>query len=200
MPARQVAIGEACGLRCRDLDPFGETLTVVQQIAHNATRPAPVKGKRAVTLPISPDLVAWLVEHRRAEAARGRPCAPDDLLFVDARKKPETPVTYGKAWPALRKLTALAGLPVSGASHRRRHTAAMLSLDVGTPLPVIQRVLRHTSLATTATYVGHESPRRAREDARAVAERLRLRDAVRGTKADQAAFRVRKHAKKAPAS
>lgn len=78
-------IGEACGLRWRDVDPFGETLTVAQQI-------------------------------------------------VDRRKHDAT-ITYSRARKALEKLTEAAGLGASGATHRLKHTSAMISVVAGTPIP-----------------------------------------------------------------
>ncbi|HEY3080836.1 MAG TPA: site-specific integrase [Chloroflexota bacterium] len=167
-------IGEACGLRQRDVDAFSETLTLAHKIGHTGRPEAVTKSKQAASVPVAPELVAWLLEHRREEQARGRRYGPDDLLFVDRKKRGEAPVTYARARAALEELTALAGLAPSGATHRLRHASAMLSLEAGTPLPVIQRQLRHRDLATTAAYLHHDD-RLARQDARAVGERLKAR-------------------------
>lgn len=163
-------IGEALGLRWRDLDPFSETLTVAQQIGPRG--PAPVKGQRATTLPVDADLVALLLEHRRREAARGRRCLPDELVFVD-QDRGERALTYARARGALLKLTAAAGLEPSAATHRLKHAAAMLGVAAGTPVPVLQRALRHRSVETTMKYAGHEDPALSREAARALGRRLR---------------------------
>jgi integrase len=116
-------IGEACGLRWRDVDPFGETLTVAQQI-------------------------------------------------VDRRKHDAT-ITYSRARKALEKLTEAAGLGASGAAHRLKHTSAMISVVAGTPIPVLQRALRHRNVQTTMVHAGHPDEALAREDARAGGRRLR---------------------------
>jgi integrase len=165
-------IAEACGLRWRDVDAFGERISLVQQIGHLSGEPEDVKGKRAVTLPVDRDLIALLVDWRRLEQGRGRRCLPDELVFTDAKMGGRA-VTYGRLRPSLLTLTERAGLEPSGASHRLRHASAMLSLDAGTPTPVLQRQMRHANLATTAGYLHADEPL-SRRDARAVGERLRF--------------------------
>jgi integrase len=173
-------IGEACGLSWRHVDWAGERLTIAQQVVHGSTRLEAVKGRRAVTLPVARDLVTWLAGWRERERAAGRACGPDELVFVDEKRTrrrapgPENgAVTYSRASKAFARLAAAAGLDPRYATHRLRHSGAALSVAVGTPLPVIQRQMRHRDIRTTMVYAGHEDDALARADAAAVARRLR---------------------------
>ena len=51
--------------------------------------------------------------------------------------------------------------------HGFRHGWALGQVESGTSLPVIQQLLGHSSLATTATYVSHIAPAKAVAEATA---------------------------------
>lgn len=171
-------IGEACGLRRRDVDPFRAQLTLAQQVLHSTTRLAPTKSKRARTVPVDADLIALLTAHMQRAAAAGQPAGPDDLVFqVKATRGPLkgswSPISYSVASKALERLATQAGLDVGYATHRLRHGAAMLALEGGASLPSLQRVLGHADVRTTMRYAGHAREAMDRRAAEAVGRALR---------------------------
>jgi len=60
-----------------------------------------------------------------------------------------------------KRLAAKAGIEKRVHPHGFRHGWALGQVETGTSLPVIQRLVGHSSLATTTTYVSHIAPARA---------------------------------------
>jgi site-specific recombinase XerD len=60
-----------------------------------------------------------------------------------------------------KRLAAKAGVEKRVHAHGLRHGWAVSQVESGTSLPVIQQLLGHASLATTATYVSHIAPAKA---------------------------------------
>lgn len=171
-------IGEACGLRRRDVDPFRKTLTIAQQVIHSTTDLGATKGKRARTVPVDDDLIALLLEHMRRAASAGQPARPDDLVFQvratrGALKGRWSPISYSVASKAFEKMGRDAGLDLAYSTHRLRHGSAMLSLAGGASLPSLQRVLGHQDIRTTMRYVGHAAEALDRRGAEAIGDALR---------------------------
>ena len=73
----------------------------------------------------------------------------------------------GPIWPV--------GEAIRPASHGFRHRWALGQVESGTSLPVIQQLLGHSSLATTATYVSHIAPAKAVAEATARTQHLAVR-------------------------
>jgi site-specific recombinase XerD len=66
-----------------------------------------------------------------------------------------------------KRLAAKAGVEKRCHPHGFRHGWALGQVESGTSLPVIQLLLGHSSLATTATYVSHIAPAKAVAEATA---------------------------------
>jgi integrase/recombinase XerD len=66
-----------------------------------------------------------------------------------------------------KRLAAKAGVKKRVHPHGFRHGWALSQVESGTSLPVIQQLLGHSSLATTATYVARIAPAKAVAEATA---------------------------------
>ncbi len=66
---------------------------------------------------------------------------------------PDRPLTSGSAMQVFDRAVKLAGLPHNGGIHSLRHSFATHLLEANVPLPVIQRLLGHSNLATTSRYL-----------------------------------------------
>ncbi|HEX9518198.1 MAG TPA: tyrosine-type recombinase/integrase [Streptosporangiaceae bacterium] len=141
--------GEVAALRLDDADWYhGEIV---------------VRGKadRHERLPLPADVGAAVAAYLR----RGRPQAPasERALFLRLAA-PSGPLTPGAVKMVVRHAAARAGLPAFG-PHQLRHRAATATLRRGAPLPEVAGLLRHRTLAVTASYARVE-PGALRELAR----------------------------------
>lgn len=147
--------GEACGLRCRYVDRHRGEVTIP------AMRAKRKKG-RVVPMPEEgiPPLQTYLEE-----------------LYGDTREVPDAFVFPGeengysisprRLADVFRGRALAAGVPPELAHpHAARHTAALMLIDGGAPLSVVQAFLGHASINTTAIYL------RLRPDDVAAAVRL----------------------------
>ena len=135
MVSTGVRVGELCKLRVEDISPDGASLRV-----HG-------KGSRDRVAYVADTVfraeLRRLVETRQGAAGRGAP------LFVNAhglRLKPQSIRTR------LRRAASEAGLTRRITPHMLRHTAATLLIETGVDIRIVQRLLGHSSIATTEIY------------------------------------------------
>jgi len=126
-------IAEACALETRDLD----AARMVIHVRHG-------KGNKPRDVPLSPKLLVALRHYWRIE----RPAAP--YLFVG--KGTGLPMSHGSMSTALSRACAKAGIREHVTTHMLRHSFATHLLEAGTDIRVIQQLLGHRNLSTTAGY------------------------------------------------
>jgi len=143
-------VGELCRLRLDDVAPDGSVLRV-----HG-------KGAR--------DRVAYVTdaslrqELRRIVETRRRAAAGAGALFLNRNGAPLRPQSVRAK---LKRLAKDAGLGRRVTPHMLRHTAATLLIETGVDIRFVQRLLGHSSIATTEiyTHVSDEALRRTLERA-----------------------------------
>jgi len=134
---------EALALRPKDIDLAVGSIAVLHG-----------KGDRSRIVGIDPGaapiITTWM-ERREAELAP----PPGTALFCSRRCKP---MTKSSVRELLIRLASSAGITKRVHPHGLRHTMAYELLMEGLPVPIIQRQLGHTSLATTDRYLDHIAP------------------------------------------
>lgn len=106
------------------------------------------KADRRERLPLPADVGEAVAAYLRD----GRPpaLAGERALFLRLAA-PAGPLTPGAVKMVVRHAARRAGMPAFG-PHRLRHRAATATLRSGAPLPEVARLLRHRTLAVTASY------------------------------------------------
>jgi site-specific recombinase XerD len=104
------------------------------------------KGRKDRYTVLSPRLLEQLRTYWRAYRPTGGWMFP-------GRAKPTDPLTVASVQAVYWRAVRLAGVPRNGGIHSLRHSFATHLLEAGVPLPVIQRLMGHNNLATTARYL-----------------------------------------------
>lgn len=132
--AAGLRVSEVCQLRIADLLSDRHQIHVVQ-----------AKGRKDRYTLLSPRLL---------EELRGywRLYRPKDWLFPSALL-PDRPLTCGAVQRAFTAAVTRAGLPDRGGIHSLRHSFATHLLEAGVDLLTLQRLLGHSRLTTTTTYL-----------------------------------------------
>jgi len=146
----QLRIGEALGLRPKDLDDGAGSI----RILHG-------KGDRSRTIGLDP--VAWSVVQRWLDVRRSLGIDGRRTVFCTLKGK-SLAASYVRS--LLPRLARKAGIEKRVHPHGLRHTGAFELANEGHPLHVIQQQLGHSSLATTDRYIRHLNPREVVETMR----------------------------------
>jgi len=138
-------LGYACGLRVSEL--VGLERVDVDLAGRGVTVTGKGDKQRVVPFgrPAAGALRAWLERGRTPLVARAR----HERVFCNARGGP---LTRGGWWKILRGHARRAGLAARVHPHALRHSFATHLLEGGADLRVVQELLGHASVTTTAIY------------------------------------------------
>lgn len=128
-------VGELCKLKLDDLSPDCSVVRIHGKGARERVAYITDQGLRA-------DLQRIIQRRRKSSASVG-------VLFVNrhgARMRPQS------VRSKLRRLAKQAGLDRRVTPHMLRHTAATLLIETGVDIRFVQRLLGHSSIATTEIY------------------------------------------------
>lgn len=104
------------------------------------------KGRKDRYTVLSPRLLEQLRAYWRVYRPAGGWVFPSALL-------PDRPLTDNSANRIFERAVKRAGLPHNGGIHSLRHSFATHLLEANVSLPVIQRLMGHSTLATTSRYL-----------------------------------------------
>jgi integrase/recombinase XerD len=143
-------VGELCRLRLDDVAPDGSVLRIHGKGARDRVAYVTDSGLRQ--------------ELRRIVEQRRRSAASAGALFLNRHGAPLRPQSVRAK---LKRLAKDAGLGRRVTPHMLRHTAATLLIETGVDIRFVQRLLGHSSIATTEiyTHVSDEALRRTLERA-----------------------------------
>lgn len=146
--------GELAGLRWADVDLRDQTISISNQrlrISGQGVIDAPPKSEAGFReIPIPEYLVALLRLERRRQLASGAPSSYV-VCCLDGR-----PIDPGRLDRQLAADVQAVGLRPVGL-HSLRHSMATMAISTGVPLRVLQDLLGHASVTTTAQIYSHVS-------------------------------------------
>lgn len=163
--------GEVLGLHWSDIDLASARLrvrTAVQRIDGKLIlkEPKSAKSKRTLYLPAS--LVTALKVHHDRQAferqVAGDRWQESGLVFPSTIGTPTDPRNLIRSWHRLQARADVERRPF----HTTRHTAASLLMAEGVPLKIVQEILGHSLLSTTADLYSHLYPEAFQEAADAM--------------------------------
>ena len=136
-------LGEALALKAKDIDLDRGTVTILHG-----------KGDRRRTVGLDPGAVAIVQRWLERRRDRGLPANGPVFCTLDGR-----PIKGSYVRTLLPRLAAKAGIEKRVHAHGLRHSHAFELAMEAVPMPIIQRQLGHTSLATTDRYLAHLAPK-----------------------------------------
>jgi site-specific recombinase XerD len=137
--AAGLRLSEAIDLQTRDIDRPRMQL----RVRHG-------KGAKERVLPLSSRLLTELETYWRAQRS-GRPGHDSPWLFLGT--KPGQPINKATGQNIYYRAVKKSGLRRKGGIHLLRHSFATHCIENGLELTLVQRLLGHTSLLTTARYL-----------------------------------------------
>jgi site-specific recombinase XerD len=133
--AAGLRLNEGCHLRVADIDSARMQIRVVLG-----------KGQKDRYTLLSPKLLAELRGYWQW-------CRPPRPWLFPSPHDPQQPLPDGTAQKFFERAVARAGLPRKGGIHSLRHSFATHLLEAGVEITVLQRLLGHNHLSTTARYL-----------------------------------------------
>jgi len=127
-------LNEACHLKAEHLDSARNQIRVVQG-----------KGRKDRYTLFSPRLQEELRAYWRAFRPR--------LWLFPASRDPQQPMIDATAQRVFYHAVARAGVPRKGGIHSLRHSFATHLLEAGVEITIVQRLLGHSHISTTMTYL-----------------------------------------------
>ncbi|MCC6870124.1 MAG: site-specific tyrosine recombinase XerD [Burkholderiales bacterium] len=108
------------------------------------------KGSKERLVPLGDEAAVWIERYRREARPELAAHAPDDHLFLTARR---APLTRQGFWALVKRYAVRAGIPSATLSpHVLRHAFATHLLNHGADLRVVQLLLGHADIGTTTIY------------------------------------------------
>jgi integrase len=146
--------GELIGLMWDDIDAHGGFLTIRRTVVNGeANTPKNGKSRR---VPMSPQLVELLKGHKKklaaAALAAGKRMSP--WVFPSPTGHLMDPSKLRRELAAALKKAGLRAVTF----HSLRHSALTTMAEAGVPMPVLQKIAGHSSIAVTARYYLHVKP------------------------------------------
>jgi integrase/recombinase XerD len=138
----------ACGLRISE----AATLEVTAIDGKNGLIRVVGKGNKERSVPLPAPV---LVELRRLWQAHG------NRRWLCPNAKGDGPVTRHALWQTFKKVIAETGIKARVTPHSLRHSYATRLLEAGVNLRIVQILLGHASIGTTAVYTHLTEPTRA---------------------------------------
>jgi integrase len=167
--------GETLGLRWRDVDFENGTVTIahtLQRLDGKTVLAEPKTAKSRRTWPLPGPVLASLREHRKSQLverlAAGEHWQDQDFVFCSAIG---TPLDGSAVMHRFQRQLTAAGLPHQR-FHDLRHGAASYLLAAGVPLRVVQEMLGHSQISTTADIYAHVLPELQRDAAERMGDLL----------------------------
>ena len=173
--------GEICALRWDDIDWKVATLTVSGSLARigrgkgntKLTRSTPKTEGSMTVIPLPTALLHALKKHQQYQREEAALKADDwqehGMVFASERGTPLEPRNLSTSFKVMLKR---AGLSKEVRFHDLRHSCATLLIAQKVPLRVVQAILRHQQISTTANIYGHIYDETHREAVGGVLEQL----------------------------
>jgi integrase len=154
--------GELLALTWEDIDFQKKTISITKGLVYSTEKgliirsPKTEKSKR--TIPISDTLLQYLRRHQTRMLEEGN-YSKNKPIFCTSNGTYIHPRNLNRKYYELRKKAGIEKVNL----HALRHTFATMLLEAGVNLKVVQELLGHTRISTTADIYSHVAPEIKRE-------------------------------------